>query len=439
MKQKYNIDCRLNAEVEFINRKDKSVTVKGREPESYDKLIIATGAYQLRPDINGILGEQIFTVNNLESIYKIKDFVKYNQPRNVVVVGGGYTGVEMAENLMRLGLKVSIVEASPHLLPGLDYDMAATLHNYLRGKGLRLYLNRRLTDFGDSRVTLDNGLTIEYDMAVVATGVRPDPKLTIMSDLEIGKSGGIKVDEHMQTSDKDIYAAGDDVEVTDFITRQPVRMAQAGLAVKEAKVIADHLGGLDSRFEYALGTSIIKVFEMTAASAGANEEKLKKAGISYKHFNLYGFDHSAYMPVLEDLENADFAYAPPFSAGKDVINNLGSMADNLLSGRVKTVNYKDLQELKDEIMLIDIRTPQDFDAGHIENAVNIPLTALRNNLDAIPHEKKVVLYCRYGAGSYAAARILENRGFDNIYILNGGMELYGEILRDEAETDALTN
>ena len=168
-----------------------------------------------------------------------------------MVAGGGYTGVEMAENLMRLGLKVSIVEASPHLLPGLDYDMAATLHNYLRGKGLRLYLNRRLTDFGDSRVTLDNGLTIEYDMAVVATGVRPDPKLTIMSDLEIGKSGGIKVDEHMQTSDKDIYAAGDDVEVTDFITRQPVRMAQAGLAVKEAKVIADHLGGLDSRFEYA--------------------------------------------------------------------------------------------------------------------------------------------------------------------------------------------
>ena len=399
-----------------------------------------------------------------------------------MVAGGGYTGVEMAENLMRLGLKVSIVEASPHLLPGLDYDMAATLHNYLRGKGLRLYLNRRLTDFGDSRVTLDNGLTIEYDMAVVATGVRPDPKLTIMSDLEIGKSGGIKVDEHMQTSDKDIYAAGDDVEVTDFITRQPVRMAQAGLAVKEAKVIADHLGGLDSRFEYALGTSIIKVFEMTAASAGANEEKLKKAGISYKHFNLYGFDHSAYMPDNEllllkllfdadgkilgaqaigrgnvskridilalaiqngmhaaGLENAEFAYAPPFSAGKDVINNLGSMADNLLSGRVKTVNYKDLQELKDEIMLIDIRTPQDFDAGHIENAVNIPLTALRNNLDAIPHEKKVVLYCRYGAGSYAAARILENRGFDNIYILNGGMELYGEILRDEAETDALTN
>lgn len=276
MKQKYNIDCRLNAEVEFINRKEKSVTVKGREPESYDKLIIATGAYQLRPDINGILGEQIFTVNNLESIYKIKDFVKYNRPRNVVIMGGGYTGVEMAENLMRLGLKVSIVEASPHLLPGLDYDMAATLHNYLRGKGLRLYLNRRLTGFGDSKVTLDNGLTIEYDMAVVATGVRPDPKLTIMSDLEIGKSGGIKVDDHMQTSDKDIYAAGDDVEVTDFITRQPVRMAQAGLAVKEAKVIADHLGGLDSRFEHALGTSIIKVFEMTAASAGANEEKLKR-------------------------------------------------------------------------------------------------------------------------------------------------------------------
>ena len=481
MKQKYNVDCRLNAEVEFINREDKTVAVKGREPENYDKLIITTGAYQLRPDIDGILGEQIFTVNNLESIYKIKEFIKLNQPKNIVVMGGGYTGVETAENLMRLGLKVSIVEASPHLLSGLDRDMAALLHNYLRGKGLSLYLNRKIRKFGDKQVTLDNGLTFAYDMAIIATGVRPDQRLSILSDLEIGKSGGIKVNEHMQTSDKDIYAAGDDVEVTDYVTGQPVRMALAGLAVKEARIIADHLGGLDSRFEHALGTSIIKIFGMTAASTGAGEEKLKKAGIAYKSFNLYGFDHAAYMPDNElmllkllfdddgrllgaqaagrgniskridilalaiqtgmtapELENVEFAYAPPFSSGKDTINILGSMADNILGERVKLLDYDALQKQKGEVMLIDIRTPRDFETGHLPAAVNIPLTALRHNMNAIPHEKKVVLYCRYGAGSYAAARILINRGFDNIYILNGGLELYNEILRDEAETEALS-
>lgn len=484
MKQKYNIDCRLNSEVEFISPKEKTITVKGRNPEGFDKLIIATGAYQLRPDVEGILGEQIFTVNNLESIRKIKDFIKFNAVKNVIVMGGGYTGVEFAESLRRLNLNVSIVEASSHILPSLDYDMAATAHNYLREKGISIYLKRRITTFGDSKVTLDNGITLAYDMAIIATGVRPDLKLSIMADLYIGESGGIKVNEHMQTSDKDIYAAGDDVEVIDFITDKPTRMAQAGLAVKEAKIIADHLGGTESRFSHALGTSIIKIFEMTAGGAGATEEKLQESGTAYHKFNLYGFDHAGYMPDNEllllkmlfnkdgkilgaqavgrgninkridilalaiqrnmhadELENAEFAYAPPYSAGKDIINHLGSMAANILSGRVKTVDYNEIntQQAAEDIMLIDIRSQQDFENGHIHRAVNIPLPAIRNNLDSIPHEKKVVLYCRYGTGSYIAARILNNRGFDNIYILNGGMELYDEIMKDEAETEALEN
>lgn len=484
MKQRYNIDCRLNTEVDSINRKDKTVTTLTKEVEDYDKLIIATGAYQLRPDVEGILGEQIFTIRDLESITKIKEFIKSNQVKNAVIMGGGFIGVEIAESLIKLGIKVTLVEASNHLLPSLDYDMAASVHNYLREKGLSVYLKRKITAFGDDKITMDNGQTIAYDMGIIATGVQPDLKIAIMADLEIGEDGGIKVNEHMQTSDKDIYAIGDNVEVLDYITRKPTRMAQAGLAVKQAKVAADNLGEISSKFKFALGTSIIKIFDYTAAAVGANEAKLKAHNIAYQQINLYDFDHASYMPDNElillkilfsnsgdilgaqavgkgnvnkkidilalaiqanthasELENTEFTYAPQFSAGKDSINNLGSMAYNVLGKRIKLISYAEIDwdNITDETMLIDIRDPKDFDQEHIEKAINIPLTALRHNLDSIPHDKKVILYCRYGVGSYVASRILENRGFDNIYVLNGGMELYNEIIRDEAETEALEN
>lgn len=476
MKHKYNIDVRLNAEVEAINRKEKTVSLINREEESYDKLVIAIGAYQLRPDIEGILGEQIFTIKDIASIDKIKDFIKYNGAKNAVIMGGGFIGIEAAESLAKLGIHTTIVEASSHILPSFDYDTATTLHNHLRQEGVNLYLNQAITAFGEKKVTLSTGRTLPYDMAIIATGVRPDLKLTVMADLEIGDSGGLKVNKHMQTSDKDIYAAGDDVEITDFITDKPTRMAQAGLAVKQAKIIADHIEGINSEFKPALGTSITEVFGYTAASIGANEKKLKENNIEYYKLNLYDSDHASYIPENEkmlikllfnkdgkilgaqavgkgnvdkrinilslaaqnkinagELEMDEFCYAPPYSSGKDVINNLGSMADNILSGRVKMASYEDIdwKNLTNETMLIDIRSPKDFKEGKIPNAVNIPITAIRSNLDSIPHDKKVILYCRYGVGSYIAARILANRGFDNIYVLNGGMELYNQIILDK--------
>lgn len=481
MKQKYNIDVRLNAEAEAINREEKTVTLVNREEISYDKLVIAIGAYQMRPDIEGVLGEQIFTIKDIASIDKIKEYIKYNDVKNAVIMGGGFVGVEAAQSLTHLGIHTSLVEYSSHILPSFDEDMAATLHNHMRDQGVNLYLNQSVTAFGEKTVTLSTGRTIPYDMAILATGVRPDLKLTVMADLEIGETGGLKVNSYMQTSDKDIYAAGDDVEIIDLITGKPTRMAQAGLAVKQAKIIADHIEGLSNELRPALGTSITEIFDYTAAAIGANEKKLKENNIKYFKLNLYDSDHAGYMPnnskilikLLFDrvgkilgaqiigkgnvdkrinilslaaqnnmdarkLELEEFAYAPPYSAGKDAINNLGSMVDNILSGRVKMISDDevDWSNITNETMLIDIRNSEDFLEGKIPNAINIPITALRNNLDSIPHDKKVILYCRYGVGSYIASRILTNRGFDNIYVLNGGMELYNQIVLNNKINDS---
>lgn len=476
MKEKYNIDVRINAEVEAINRQDKKVMLTNREEIAYDKLVIAIGAYQIRPDIKGVLSEQIFTIKDITSIDKIKDYIKYNAVKNAVIMGGGFIGIEAAEALTKLGIKTTIVETASHILPSLDYDMAASLHNHLRDKGVGLYLNQAITAFNENKITLSTGRTIPYDMAIIATGVSPDLKITIMADLAIGESGGVKVNQHMQTSDSDIYAAGDDVEIIDYITNKPTRMAQAGLAVKQAKVIADHIEGINSEIQPAIGTTITAVFDYTAASIGANEKKLKENNIEYYKLNLYDFDHASYIPdnellllkLLFDkkgkilgaqaigtgdidkrinilamalqsqtkasaLETTEICYAPPYSAGKDAINNLGAMAENILSGRVKMISHEEIdwKNLTDETMLIDTRGPKDFKEGKIPNAINIPLPAIRGNLVSIPHNKKVILYCRYGVGSYIASRILANRGFDNIYVLNGGLELYNQIIVDK--------
>ncbi len=479
LKRKYNIDVRLNTEVTAINRKEKTVSLAGKADESYDRLIIAIGALQLRPDIEGILTEQVFTLKDLASVERIKDFIKFNAPKNAIVVGGGHTGLETAEALVKLGIHTTIAEASPHLLPQFDEDMAAPLHNYLRSKNLTLYPGQRVTAFDESRVTLSSGESLRYDLAVIATGVSPDLKLPVLADLEIGESGGIKVNEHMQTSDKDIYAAGDAVEVRDFVSKQPIRAAQAGLAVKQAKTAADALGGVDSEFKHALGTSVIKIFDMTAAAAGLNEKKLKENNMEYYKLNLYDWDISSYMQGKElmlfkllfspdgqllgaqgigkngidkridtiaaamqlnagtaGLENLELCYSPLFSSAKDAVNNLGSMAQNIIEKRVKFAFYDDINQKNaiDGTMIVDIRSPEQFKEGKIPNAVNIPLYALRNNLTSIPHEKKVVLYCQYGVGSYIAACLLSNRGFDNIYVLSGGLQLYREITADRQLT-----
>ena len=484
MKQRYNIDVRLNSEVDTIDRIHKTVNVLNRKPEYYDKLVIAVGGMQLRPDIEGISGDNIFTINDLASIERIKSYISDMSPAQALVIGGGAVGIETAEALNLLHIKVSIVEASSHLLPMLDYDMAAPLHNHLREKGICLYLNQKIISFGTKEATLSNGRTLAYDMAVIATGISPEIKIPVMADLKVGDHGGLIVNRYMQTSDKDIYAAGDVVEITNLISKQKNRLPQAGLAVKEARIAAEHICGQKGDFPGALNTSVCKVCKYTAAAAGCNEKILIENNIAYRKFHLYAYSHAAYFPgadlmlfkllfgadgcllgiqgigrsgidkrvdivssymsrnsKISCLTAAEICYAPPYSSGKDALNNLGSMAESVNNGQIKFIFFEDIDwsNGSGEIMIVDVRPTSQFKDGHLPNAVNIPLDAIRNNLDSIPHDKKVILYCNLGYGAYNAACILANRGFDNIYILSGSLQLYEEITEDQLQSAADKN
>lgn len=475
MRQLYNIEVRLNHEVTAINRKDKTVSIEGHDDEAYDKLVVAAGAYQLRPDIDGSLADNIFTIKNIESIEKIKEYISGVGARNIIISGGGLIGVEAAEAFIKLGLNPVIIEASNQILPPLDEEMAAIVQNYLREKGVLLYLNNKITSFGEKEVILADSNKLPYDMGLVATGVRPELKLSILSELEIGSDGGLIVDEHMRTSDKDIYAAGDDAEVVNLITGKKERVSHAGLAIKEARVIADHLAGLDTKFGKVAGTVILKCFDLTVGAVGANEKNLKSYNIPYKKLHFYAKSHSSYYPGSEmmlfkllfadngkilgvqgigkngvdkrldiilsyilkegnvyDLAKAEFCFAPPFATGRDAVNELGSAAENILQNKEMPIFYDEIDwHDSSKTMLIDVRPQAQFNISHIPNAVNIPMEAIRSNLDAIPHDKKVILYCNRGRKSYLASCILRNRGFDNIYNLSGGMDLYNEIVENK--------
>ena len=476
MRQLYNIEVRLNNEVTAINRIAKTVSIEGHDDEAYDKLVIATGAYQLRPDIDGALADNIFTIKNIESIEKIKEYINGVGARNIIISGGGLIGVEAAEALIKLGLKPVIIEASGHILPPFDEEMALIIQNYLREKGILLYLNNKIASFDEKDVVLSSGEKLPYDMAIIATGVRPELKLSILSELEIGSDGGLIVDEYMRTSDKDIYAAGDNVEVINLITGKKGRVSHAGLAVKEARVIADHLAGLGTKFGKVAETAILKCFDLIVGAVGANEKTLKRYNIPYKKLHFYAKSHSGYYPGSEmmlfkllfdgkgkilgaqaigkngvdkrldvilsyilkdgsvfDLAKAELCFAPPFATGRDTVNELGSAAENILQGRETPIFYDEIdwEDNGKDTIFIDVRPQEQFNAGHIPHAINIPMEAIRSNLDAIPHDKKVILYCNRGRKSYLASCILKNRGFDNIYNLSGGMDLYNEIIENK--------
>lgn len=484
MKQLYNIDVYVNSEVIAINRENQTISIKNQADQYYDKLIITVGASQLRPDISGILNEKIFTIYDLASVNRIKNYIKSNSVKKAIVLGGGYIGIEFAESLYELNIKTTVVEKSSHILPSVDYDIAATLQNAMREKGVNLYLNTSINSFEDQRATLSNGETIDYDVAIIATGSKPDLKLSILADLEIGESGGVKVNEYMQTSDKNIYAAGDEVEVIDFVTHKPLRMAQANLAIKQAQIIADNIAGLNSEFKYALNTAITQVFDYNIASVGANEKTLKENAIEYHKVLLYDGNHAGYLPnsdlmllkllfnadgkilgaqgigkegldkrmdimaiaiksgdKVEDLQNIELCYAPAFGTGKDAVNNLGSMAVNVLQKRAKFIAYEEIDwhNFNNDTLIIDVRPPESFTEGHIPNAINIPLEAIRNNLAAIPQDKKVILYCNRGYKAYIASCILTNNSFNNIYMLSGSEMLYSEIIHDKISSDSQQN
>ncbi len=478
LKDLLNIEARVKSEVLSINKDEKFITVKdlttGQEyKEAYDKLVLSPGAYPVKPNIEGINDSRIFAVRNLDDADKIKKYVEENSPKSAAIVGAGFIGLEMAENLAELGINTSIIEMSNQILPPVDYEIAATLHNHLRENGVKLYLNDGVKAFNSENglnIILSSGMKIDVDFVILAIGVRPEAKLASEAGLKIGKSGGIWVNENLQTSDSNIYALGDAIEVKDTITNLETLIPLAGPANKQGRIVAENICGINSKYTSTQGTSILKLFDYTTATTGASEKTLKRNNIAYEKVYVHGMSHADYYPeafplmikllftpvegkilgaqvigldgidkridiiataikfekTVKDLKELELSYAPPFGSAKDPVNIAGMVAENLLERRVNMVYYDQINELSDDYLLIDVRNEAERTIGKIEGSINIPLEKLRSRLSEIPKDKKIILYCSKGLKSYFASRILMQKGYD-VSSLSGGYLLYKQV------------
>lgn len=464
-----NVEVRLNSAVTYINKEAKKVTVNNEYELEYDKLVLALGASPIKPPIPGIDSEKIFTVRTLFDADRIKDFVKQNGVQNAVVIGGGFIGCEMAENFVHLGLNTSIVELSNQLLTPIDSDMAAFVHNHMRDNSVNLILSDGVKEFEENEILLNSGKKIPYDIAILSIGVKPEIELAKAAGLQIGVRG-LFVNEFMQTSDKNIYAAGDSVEVKDFVDGLTTLIPLAGPANRQGRIIADNISGLNSTYKNTQGTAVVKIFDQTIANTGNNEKQLIAKGVEYKKIHILGNSHATYYPgsfpmfikllfnndgkifgaqavgldgvekridviatvmrmggKIQDLIDSELCYAPPYSSAKDPVNLLGMAADNILKELVKPVYFEDLEDA----YLVDVRTPQEFGIKTIDGAKNIPVGEIRNNPNVIPKDKKVVLFCNRGFQSYVASRILIQKGFTNVFSLSGGFSFYKEQVKNK--------
>jgi NADPH-dependent 2,4-dienoyl-CoA reductase/sulfur reductase-like enzyme/rhodanese-related sulfurtransferase len=459
---RFAIDARTRHEALAIDRERRVVTVReletGREyEESYDALVLATGAAPIRPPLPGIELPGIFTVRSVPDAVAMREWIDGRSPRRAVVVGGGFIGLEMAENLVRRGLAVTIVERLPQLLPPFDADMAKLVEEPLRKAGVTLALGDGVAGFVESggalRVRTESGATHEADMVILAIGVRPEMKLAAAAGLEIGQRGGIRVDAGMRTSDPRIRAVGDAVEVRDFVTGEWTLIPLAGPANRQGRVAADTIAGRDSRFRGVQGTAICGIFETVAASVGASEKTLRRAGIAdWEKIHLHPGSHAGYYPGAErmtlklifargdgrvlgaqavggegvdkridvlstiiqkggtvyDLEESELAYAPQFGGAKDALNFAGMIAADVLRGDMPIFHGNDPDAPR---MLVDVREPAEFAAGHLRGAVNVPLGELRSRLGELPRGPEIGIYCGVGQRGYYACRILAQAGF----------------------------
>lgn len=468
-----NIEVRLNSRVTEINRKNKTVTVNGKENLSYDKLILATGASPVIPPIAGVNGNKIFTVRTLKDGDGIKDILRTGKAKNAVVIGGGFIGIEMAENFVHAGLNTTLVELSDQILAPLDKEVAAFAHNTMRKNGVELILGDGVKEFENDFITLNSGKKIPYDIAILAIGVRPDVALAKSAGLEIGTLGGVKVNEYMQTSDPDIYAGGDSVEIKDFITGKNTIIPLAGPANRQGRIIADNINGFKSVYKNSQGTAVVKVFDLTIANVGNNEKQLLKNNIPYKKTFIFNYSHAGYYPdatrtlykllfneqgkilgaqaagyegvekridvistimrnngTIQEMLDSELSYAPPYGSAKDGVNILGMHADNILKGLVKPAFMEDLKDS----LLVDVREKPFFDAETIDGAINIPTSQMRERLNEIPKDKKIVLFCNTGFQSYVASRILLQKGYTEVFSLSGGIELFKELIKDDTQS-----
>ncbi len=484
-RKRFNVDVRVLSEVISIDKKNQTVEVKNRKTgevylENYDKLILSPGAEPVKPSIEGIDNEKILTLRNIPDTYKIKDYIDQKKPKSAVVVGGGYIGIEMAENLFNAGLDVTIVEASSHVIAPLDFDMACDVHNHIRQQGVKLILNDRVKtvkDSGDTlKITLGND-EITADLVILSVGVRPDSTLAIKADLSVNDRGAIIVNEFMQTSDKNIYAVGDAIEITDFITGEKGFVPLAGPANKQGRIAADHICGIKSTYDGTQGTGILKCFDLTIATTGLTEEKAKHLGLNYEKSFTYSASHASYYPgavnmslkilfdkksgklfgaqivgfdgvdkrldvlatairagmTVYDLTKLELAYAPPFSSAKDPVNMAGFVAENILSGKTKIFHWDEVKELPRDgsITALDVRTVPECEGGMIDGFINIPLDDLRDRIEELDKTKPIYVTCQVGLRGYIASRILTQNGFD-CFNLSGGYRLYKSIFNSKA-------
>ena len=481
---RFRVEMRVRHEVTAIHPEKKTVSVKNLETgeefeEAYDKLILSPGAKPTQPRLPGVGLEKLFTLRTVEDTFRIKDYINTHHPKSAVLAGGGFISLELAENLRELGMEVTIVQRPKQLMNPFDPDMAAFIHSEVRRHGIRLALGHTVEGFeekdGGVDVLLKDEIPLHADMVVLAIGVTPDTALAKEAGLELGLKGSIVVNDRMETSAPDIYAVGDAVQVRQFVTGQDAVISLAGPANKQGRIAADNICGGDSRYSGSQGSSVIKVFDLTAASTGVNATNAKKAGLDVDTVVLSPMSHAGYYPggklmtmkvVFEketfrllgaqivgyegvdkridvlataihagltaiQLKNLDLAYAPPYSSAKDPVNMAGFMAENLAEGLVKQFRIEDVPSLPQDgsVTLLDTRTPQEYTGGHIDGFINIPVDELRERLGELDRGKPAYVICQSGLRSYVACRVLSENGFD-CYNFSGGFRFYDAVVND---------
>ncbi len=476
--KRFNIDVRTHSEVTAIDRKRKEVTVRTADgktyQESYDKLLLSPGASPVRPPLKGIDSEGIFTLRNVNDTDRIKQYLNGKQVKRAIIVGGGFIGLEMAENLVHADVKVSVVEMADQVMGPIDYSMASLVHEHLTQKGIKLYLSQAVEAFEQTdsglNVVFKSGVRLPVDMVILSIGVRAETRLASEAGLKLGEMKGIYVNEYLQTSDENVYAVGDAIEFPHPLTGKPWLNFLAGPANRQARIVADNLVfGNQAKYEGSIGTSIAKVFDLTVASTGLPAKRLKQMGIGYLSATIHPASHAGYYPdalqmtikitfspidgklygaqivgydgadkridefalvikqggTVYDLTRLEHAYAPPFSSAKDPVAIAGYVAGNILSGKMIPLYWRELRDADlSQVTLVDVRTSDEFELGSIQEAVNLPLDELREHLNEIPQDKPVWVYCGVGLRGYLASNILKENGFKNVRNLIGGIKTY---------------
>ena len=477
-KERFNIDVRISQEVIKIDKENRKVEVKKNDTgetyfETYDKLVLSPGAEPINP-FKDVKSDRIFTIRNVNDAEKVKAFIKSNNPKSAVIVGGGYIGVEMAENLSEYNMEVSIVEKSPHLISIIDNDIAHFVHKEVKKHGVKLYLNQGVNDISEHEkllLTLDNE-KIETDLVILCIGVRPESNLAKEVGLTLNEKGAIIVNSKMQTSDENIYALGDAVEVQNIITGARSGIALAGPANRQARIVANNIEGITSTYDGFIGSSILKVFNYSLGIVGLSERVCQTLKIPYKIMIISPYSHATYYPGAKmltikaiynsemsqilgayvwgkasvdkitdilsiaiqtkmkaaDLSALELCYAPPFSSAKSPVNILGNAIENEINGLVDTISVEELRNEK-KTYILDVRTIEEYNLSHIDRAINIPLDELRENLKKLDKSKEIVVHCHSGLRSYLACRILKQKGY-NVKNLIGGYIMY-DIMKND--------